>query len=211
VLSLKLCCENAILRFIAVAIMIVVAAISITQSNGSNGYSEAEYNTSGRAAEPKQPESFWQKTETDPVAAFTGTLAIFTFALVVISAVQIYYLNRSDKTARLTAEAALKAAEASQLQARASVAAGVSELALVRICLVPFPDAPAGHQDPIIPPGPLRQNECRVIIHCANIGRTRLRTRDFCVEWLVVPRTDKTRNPDLPLPPATYTKLPLAI
>jgi hypothetical protein len=50
-------------------------------------------------------------TANDRIADYTGRLALFTFALVIISSVQIYFLTRSDKTARLSAEAAKGSAE----------------------------------------------------------------------------------------------------
>jgi hypothetical protein len=46
------------------------------------------------------------------IASYTGWLAVFTCALVVISGCQIYFLTRADKTARISADAAKDAAEA---------------------------------------------------------------------------------------------------
>jgi hypothetical protein len=48
----------------------------------------------------------WNRTWDDPVAFYTFVLSIFTALLAVISAVQIAFLFRADKTARMAAEAA---------------------------------------------------------------------------------------------------------
>jgi hypothetical protein len=45
------------------------------------------------------------------IARYTYWLAVFTAILAIVSAVEIYYLVRTDKTARLSAEAARKSAE----------------------------------------------------------------------------------------------------
>jgi hypothetical protein len=65
---------------------------------------------------------FWEKTKTDPIAAYTGVLAVFTLALVIVSSVQIYFLRRSDVTARRSADAALLAAQATTKQGDAAIA-----------------------------------------------------------------------------------------
>jgi hypothetical protein len=48
----------------------------------------------------------------DRIADYTWWLSAFTLALVVVSAVQIRFLIRADKTARIAAEAAVKSASA---------------------------------------------------------------------------------------------------
>jgi hypothetical protein len=52
----------------------------------------------------------WDRTLEDPVAFYTFVLSIFTALLAIVSATQIYFLTRADKTARITAEAAKKSA-----------------------------------------------------------------------------------------------------
>jgi hypothetical protein len=54
----------------------------------------------------------WDKTWDDPVAFYTFVLSIFTALLAVVSGAQIAFLLRADKTARLSAEAAIQAATA---------------------------------------------------------------------------------------------------
>ena len=68
-------------------------------------YCSAEAET----AEEKPAEPLWQRTTADPVAFYTFVLACFTGALVIVSAVQIRFLIRADKTATKVANAALGA------------------------------------------------------------------------------------------------------
>jgi len=60
------------------------------------------------------PKSFAAKTLEDPTAFFTATLAFLTFSLACVGVAQVYYLNRSDQTARISADAARKAAEVAE-------------------------------------------------------------------------------------------------
>lgn len=62
---------------------------------------------------------FLRKTIMDPVAAFTGVLAILTFCLVVISVFQGYMLIRADGTAGTAAYAAKESADTSKNSQRA--------------------------------------------------------------------------------------------
>jgi fermentation-respiration switch protein FrsA (DUF1100 family) len=87
------------------------------------------------------------------------------------------------------------------LQAKAAVAAELSEFIVVRTDLAPYPDAPPGHPDNIIAPGPLPRNELRVVITIKNIGRTRSRTSELCVEWRIIERESRDKNPDPPAEP----------
>jgi len=52
----------------------------------------------------------WDRTWDDPVAFYTFVLSIFTAMLAIVSATQIAFLFRADKTARITAKAAQDAA-----------------------------------------------------------------------------------------------------
>jgi H+/gluconate symporter-like permease len=56
--------------------------------------------------------TFWERTTSDPIAFFTFTLSIVTLVLGAISVRQFHYLKRSDETARVTANAALRQANA---------------------------------------------------------------------------------------------------
>jgi hypothetical protein len=70
---------------------------------------------STRKQEPAK--SLWQRTRSDPVAFYTFVLAIFTGLLVIVSAIQGGFLLRADRTARITANAALIGANAARDQA----------------------------------------------------------------------------------------------
>jgi hypothetical protein len=65
--------------------------------------------------------AIWDRTWEDPVAFYTLVLAIFTLCLVVVSIAQGYFLLRTDKTARISAEAAQKAGEAADLSAKSAL------------------------------------------------------------------------------------------
>ncbi len=54
----------------------------------------------------------WIRTWDDPVAFYTFILSIFTALLAIVSAFQIIFLIRADKTARITANAAKESSEA---------------------------------------------------------------------------------------------------
>jgi len=60
------------------------------------------------------PESFWERTTTDPIAAYTLALVVFTSVLAVVAIRQISFLKRADDTARMAANAAQEAADATR-------------------------------------------------------------------------------------------------
>jgi hypothetical protein len=116
--------RSNLINVIVVAALAVCAVLIATQPNyESRGVpATADIESSHLAV-------FWEKTRTDPVAAYTGVLAVFTLALVIVSSVQIYFLRRSDVTARRSADAALLAAQATSKQGDAAIA---SERAYIR-------------------------------------------------------------------------------
>jgi hypothetical protein len=69
-----------------------------------------------RSGQTVRPESADER-----IADYTEWLAFFTAALVVVSTVQIGYLIRADKTARLSAESASRLAEFAKLSAEIAV------------------------------------------------------------------------------------------
>ena len=73
--------------------------------------SERHHDAEDKNTDEKPNESFWQRTTNDPVAAFTACLTLFTAVLATVSIVQFYYIIRSDRTARITAEAAKRSAD----------------------------------------------------------------------------------------------------
>jgi hypothetical protein len=56
--------------------------------------------------------AIWDRTLDDPVAFYTFVLAIFTAVLAIVAFTQIGFLIRSDKTARVAADAAKLSADA---------------------------------------------------------------------------------------------------
>lgn len=171
-----------------------------TEPSKYRSYQTRTYDTDQKTTQNNPFNIFWEWSTHDAITFFTFVLSIFTGALVVVSFIQIRFLIRADKTARISADAAF-------LQARAAVAAELSEFLIGKIDLVPYPDAPPGQSDVIVAPGPLQQSEMRVVVTVKNLGRTRSRMNELCVEWLVVDRTSPNINPDPPLAPAYNNRL----
>jgi hypothetical protein len=88
-----------------------------TQTAGQRGDE-----TTNKNGGKKPKESFWQRTTDDPVATFTAALTLFTAVLAGASSAQFYFLIKADKTTRIAADAATKAANAADLSARAAIA-----------------------------------------------------------------------------------------
>lgn len=84
--------------------------------------SNCSENSGGPHCSQKKPTNVTSPQDlNDRLARYTLWLAIFTCALVLVSATQIGFLYRSDQSTRIAAEAAKKSAEAAQLSANASV------------------------------------------------------------------------------------------
>jgi hypothetical protein len=71
-------------------------------------FSEATVQCPTSQKEPEKP--FWEKAETDPVAAFTGALAALTAGLVAVSGIQIFFLTRADRATRVALDQSRDAA-----------------------------------------------------------------------------------------------------
>jgi hypothetical protein len=65
-------------------------------------------------SERENEKPFWQRATTDPIAAFTLWLVIFTAVLGITSVFQLASLNRSEDTSAIAANAARDAAETSR-------------------------------------------------------------------------------------------------
>ncbi len=89
-----------------------VALCSRAQQAERAAHYQPTYKYHYENAEGRGGKSIWERTTDDPVALFTFWLVIFTGALSAVSMVQISFLNRSDKTARIAADAASKSANA---------------------------------------------------------------------------------------------------
>lgn len=102
---------------LGLGLLLIVPAHS--QEHPNQQY-RAQHDTNPAACQEVPHEGFWGKAEEDPVAAFTGILALFTILLVVVSSIQIGFLIRADKTGRLAAEAAKTSAVAARDAAEAA-------------------------------------------------------------------------------------------
>jgi hypothetical protein len=98
---------------------------AIDHPNDQQHVSQSKPTTEGATDQEQPSKTFgkavsiiWDRTWDDPVAFYTFVLAIFTALLAVVSATQIYFLIRADKTARISAEAAQATADAIQITER---------------------------------------------------------------------------------------------
>jgi hypothetical protein len=82
---------------IAIVVLVIIAALA-----------------SWSGAQPAAAPSVTEEKAEDKIARYTEWLALLTGGLVLVSAVQIWFLTQADRTARKTAGAALKAAEATE-------------------------------------------------------------------------------------------------
>ena len=83
-------------------------AVSATQHNAESSTNNKQPTKSLR----QRLSVVWNRTWEDPVAFYTFVLSIFTGLLFIVSAVQIVYLIRADRTAGKSANAALMSAQA---------------------------------------------------------------------------------------------------
>jgi hypothetical protein len=125
--------KSNLIRIIAASGLIILAAVFVTAPYREGGRGASEDRSKSAAIGDKSPESFWERTTADPVAAFTGVLAIFTFVLAVVSIVQIYFLTKADRTARISSDAAKIAADASMIQAKLATSLEAPKLLLQTI------------------------------------------------------------------------------
>jgi len=86
------------------------------------------------------PETWGKRLACDPVAGFTGLLALFTFVLGAVAIIQIDFLRRSDKNTKLAAEAA-------SLHAKAAVGVELPMVFLSELSL--FQQSPYNKTDTI--------------------------------------------------------------
>ncbi len=122
---------------------------------------------------PNRPaEIFSQPTAEDRIATYTLWLALFTFALVAVSSVQIRFLIRADKTARITAEAA-------GMQARAAISV---ELPVVFVTGVVLRASSSSGVEVNLP-----TVKCRFHIRYDNYGRTPAIITSECLDWQICP------------------------
>jgi hypothetical protein len=102
-----------------VALMFFYASPSSTPQAPYQQHSEKNEPVQNKR-ETEKP--FWQKATTDPVAAFTLFLVIFTAVLSGVSVIQLRLLMRGETIATNTAQAAKDSADAAQKSANAAIA-----------------------------------------------------------------------------------------
>ena len=96
---------------VAIALALLLG-FATAKGTGQPTDQQAQNHTNSAAVNQSPPsESFWQWTTHDAVAFYTFVLSLFTGALVLVSAVQIWFLIRADKTARISADAAKASAD----------------------------------------------------------------------------------------------------
>jgi hypothetical protein len=78
----------------------------------------------------KPHESLWAPSTWEPVTTLTVALAFFTMTLAGVSIFQAKYIIKADGTARISADAARKAAEAADLNAQAAIGVELPRLEL---------------------------------------------------------------------------------
>jgi hypothetical protein len=110
----------------------------------------------------------------DRIARYTFWLAMFTGALVIVSAVQIRYLIRADRTARISAIAARRSAIAAKKSADAAIAVDLPMVAVVGVELDPSSSNSAQRGD--FPPAV----KSRIVVSFENFGRTPAALKKTC-------------------------------
>lgn len=194
---MKACLRNNLIRVVITATLIIVGAIFASAIYREPAYDGSDNNT--HTSNRSEPGSFLEKTENDPVAVFTAVLALFTLVLAAVSIVQISFLTKADKTGRLAALAAKRAANAATLNARAALGAELPIVSLSKISLALDDQGLRrvhGH-----PP-----KESVLSVDFKNFGRSPAEVIGICIEWAV----EKQLPPDpayksvSPYPPGTF-------
>jgi hypothetical protein len=148
-------------------------------SNQQNATSEQTTENKGSADSPKT-QSIW--IPTDSVGLYTLVLAVFSGVLASVSIFQGIMLLRSDKTARIAAEAAKKSADA---------AINVElPILIMRFASLHCPTIPS------IPAKSPLPNSLNPIIQFENYGRSPAQMVACCLEWTVAKSAT-----DLPIAP----------
>jgi hypothetical protein len=112
----------------------IVVALFVVWTSFGNWYSwrsllpspnQQTVDRSDRGTKNSSPKITTPKSADDRIADYTWWVAAFTFALSVVSGFQIFFLIRTDKTARLAADAARKSAEHIPRAERAYIFGGI--------------------------------------------------------------------------------------
>jgi hypothetical protein len=179
------------------------AVVSVAQTPPQDQHIEkAEPRTDANGNQHKIAKSFWERasiiwerTWDDPVAFYTLILGIFTGLLFTVSATQIYFLIRADKTARITAEAA-------NLNAKAAIGSELPLVVVNQLGITELESAtPIAFRPDQSPP-----MVSRLVLDFKNNGRTAAEAIVQCVEWIVADKLPEI--PDyrhfFPYSPSTF-------
>lgn len=105
-------------RVAAAAFLLLLVFVAFLGSHlGSSQHRETPQNerpsaqSDKKSAEDSELYRFWKWATYDAITVYNLFLALFTGALVIVSNIQIRYLRRADKTARITADGAKSSAE----------------------------------------------------------------------------------------------------
>lgn len=106
--------ESFLFRSVVLLALIVAGATFSLHHDDQRPSRQHEGGSEQQAEKVGPPKSFMDRTLDDPTAFFTAALAFLTTILAGVGAVQIRYLVRADDTARMSANAARKAAEVAE-------------------------------------------------------------------------------------------------
>jgi hypothetical protein len=180
--------RTAILWIVYAAIIGFVGGASLFSPQTPPAQQHA-VSSSNKATKPNGANLTSPKSADDRIADSTWWVAAFTCALVVISAVQINFLLRADQTARISADAAKRSADA---------AIGVELPILVPSMIALFRE-PGVHGKVVGYPGPISIFK----INFKNFGRSSAELVSQCIEWTVVEKL-----PEIPVYKSNFPFIP---
>jgi hypothetical protein len=122
--------------FFGMLLAVSIFAIGLVVSPSIFPPNQSTENSASTEKSSEKPKKFGESESTeDRIAKYTLWLAILTGGLVIVSGFQGYFLIRSDRTARITAEAAQRSAESLTIVERASVYPVIITPGAIEACL----------------------------------------------------------------------------
>ncbi len=179
--------DTLFLSVVGFTLVLIAFAISLHQDHEAySAYCQSAEHAETKGCELDKP--FMERLIGDPAAFFTAVLAFLTLVLAAVAVIQIYFLNKSDQTARVTAEAALKSANVAERQVKAAIGA---ELPVLRVYApelfqVDKPVPKTGGFGSISQNGPyLAQYSAFASVEIMNQGRTSASVSEILIGWCV--------------------------
>lgn len=126
------------------------------------------------------------------VAEYTQVLAWFTAILAGVSICQLYFLRRSDETARTSAESANIAAKAALHQTNALIAIESPVVILAELTMRQPPNAMLDDDGPLVTKYPTSM--ARVLVTFKNVGRTAAVAKRLCLKWEITKELPEEPN-----------------